>query len=128
MRQRLQRIAERDATQAKISPKVLQAANENNMAKLSKYCARYDEYAKANAAEEQPLPPDLMWTVLGPRCCDEEGRTALHYAACHGCYEAAMYLLTARMDPRMTDNTGFSALHFAAAHRQVLTDSEASSD
>lgn len=124
LRQRLERLDARDREQkSRVTPAALAAAAANDMETLSRLVHEQEAYAK-EVSKGGPglrrLTVEEQWTVLGPRCCDKDGRTPLHYAACHGCYEAAMYLLTAGANPRVQDHgTGFTALHYAVAHRQT---------
>jgi hypothetical protein len=126
MRQRLQRLGERDKVQAQVTPRILQAAADNDMATLSRHVHEQEAFAASMAAQPE-TNEDELWTVLGHRCRDESLRTPLHYACCHGCYEAAMYLLTAGAKVRDDyaqdrDDRGFTALHYATAqnHTRVI--------
>ena len=60
--------------------------------------------------------------IHSPTERDSDGRTPLHFAACHGHEEACSALLHARADINAADRSKQTALHFAAAfgHAQLV--------
>ena len=110
-RDKLNRLGRRDQLQARVTARAAAAATDNDVAVLT-------ELIREHTAHCAVFPETVdQWVVLG--CRDVDGRTPLHYAACHGCYEAAIYLLTAGADGTMVDTAGFTAMHFAAAYGHI---------
>jgi ankyrin repeat protein len=71
------------------------------------------------AQEGAPLEATDVPTAAtrSPNERDSDGRTPLHFAACHGHEEACSALLFARADVNVADKSNQTALHFAAAFR-----------
>lgn len=110
-REQLKRLGRRDQLQKNITSRAIAAAAENDAAALAKLVREQEAHRAIH-----PDPID-QWEVLS--CRDKDGRTPLHYACCHGRYEAAIYLLTTGADAKITDTAGFTAMHFAAAYGRL---------
>ena len=108
------RFAVRKALQQEVTRKALQATTDNDMATLQDLV-----HEQADHAAKHPDTRD-QYTVL--EAVDAEGRMPLHYACCHGCFEAGMFLLTSGADPQRSTHAGFTPMHFAAAygHLQMI--------